>query len=136
MKRMVWNAVSTRKVEAVKDACSFASVANKLSTSVAVTFVGSKELEATADLLGLKKFFSVAPVIPGIAKFHSLEPLRNGLIRCRTYSYQSTWIEMGVQFSGSENEDLDQNDSDDQDSSSLSKGSNSTSSADEDETDQ
>ena len=82
MKRMVWNAVSTRKVEAVKDACSFASVANKLSTSVAVTFVGSKELEATADLLGLKKFFSVAPVIPGIAKFHSLEPLRNGLIRC------------------------------------------------------
>lgn len=134
MKRMVWNAVSTRKVEAVKDACSFASVANKLSTSVAVTFVGSKELEATADLLGLKKFFSVAPVIPGIAKFHSLEPLRNGLIRCRTFSYQSTWIEMGVQFSGSENEDLDQNDSDDQDSSSLSKGSNSTSSADEDET--
>ena len=79
VKRMVWNAVSTRKVEAVKDACSFASVANKLSTSVAVTFVGSKELEATADLLGLKKFFSVAPVIPGIAKFHSLEPLRNGL---------------------------------------------------------
>lgn len=79
MKCMVWNAVSTRKVEAVKDACSFASVANKLSTSVAVTFVGSKELEATADLLGLKKFFSVAPVIPGIAKFHSLEPLRNGL---------------------------------------------------------
>ena len=65
MKRMVWNAVSTRKVEAVKDACSFASVANKLSTSVAVTFVGSKELEATADLLRLKKFFSVAPVIPG-----------------------------------------------------------------------
>ncbi|CAH3183796.1 unnamed protein product [Porites lobata] len=91
---MVWNAVSTRKVEAVKDACSFASVANKLSTSVAVTFVGSKELEATEDLLGLKKFFSVTPVIPGIAKFHSLEPLRNGLIRCRTYSYQSTWIEM------------------------------------------
>ncbi|CAH3137795.1 unnamed protein product, partial [Porites lobata] len=41
---------------------------------------------------------------------------------------------MGVQFSGSENEDLNQNDSDDQDSSSLSKGSNSTSSADEDET--
>ena len=133
MKPMVWNAVSTRKVEAVKDACSFASVANKLSTSVAVTFVGSKELEATADLVGLKKFFSVAPVIPGIAKFHSLEPLRNGLIRCCTYSYQSTCIEMGVQFSGSENEDLDQNDSDDQDSSSLSKGSNSTSSADEDE---
>ncbi|CAH3185100.1 unnamed protein product [Porites lobata] len=47
---------------------------------------------------------------------------------------QSTWIEMGVQFSGSENEDLHQNDSDDQDSSSLSKGSNSTSSVDEDET--
>ncbi|CAH3176844.1 unnamed protein product, partial [Porites lobata] len=114
--------------------CSFASVANKLSTSVAVTYVGSKELEATADLLGLKKFFSVEPVIPGIAKFHSLEPLRNGLIRCRTFSYQSTWIEMGVQFSGSENEDLHQNDSDDQDSSSLSKGSNSTSSVDEDET--
>ena len=134
MKRMVWNAVSTRKVEAVKDACSFASVANKLSTSVAVTFVGPKELEATADLLGLTKFFSVAPVIPGIAKFHGLEPLRDGLICCRTYSYQSTCIEMGVQFSGSENEDLDQNDSDDQDSSSLSKGSNSTSSADEDET--
>lgn len=95
MKRMVWNAVSTRKVEAVKDACSFASVA--------VTFVESKELEATADLLGLKKFFSVAPVIPGIAKFHSLVPLRNGLIRCRTFSYQSTWIEMGVQFSVLEN---------------------------------
>ncbi|CAH3182897.1 unnamed protein product [Porites lobata] len=131
---MVWNAVSTRKVEAVKDACSFASVANKLSTSVVVTFVGSKELEATADLLGLKKFVSLTPLIPGIAKFHSLEPLRNGLIHCRTFSYQSTWIEMGVQFSGSENEDLDQNDSDDQDSSSLSKGSNSTSSADEDET--
>ena len=52
VKRMVWNAVSTRTVKAVKDACSFASVANKLSTSVAVTFVGSKELKATADLLG------------------------------------------------------------------------------------
>ena len=55
MKRMVWNAERWKQ----------SSVANKLSTSVAVTFVGSKELEATADLLGLKKFFSVAPVIPG-----------------------------------------------------------------------
>ena len=78
---MVWNVVSTRKVEAVKDACSFTGVANKLSKSVVVTFVGSEELGATADLLGLKKLFSVPPVISGIATFHSLEPLRNGLIR-------------------------------------------------------
>ena len=55
MKRMVWNAERWKQ----------SNVANKLSTSVAVTFVGSKELEATADLLGLKNFFSVAPVIPG-----------------------------------------------------------------------
>ena len=55
-------------------------------------------------------------------------------VAVHTLTRSSTWIEMGVQFSGSENEDLDQNDSDDQDSSSLSKGSNSTSSADEDET--
>ena len=26
-----------------------------------------------------------------MSKFHSLQPLENGLIRCRTYSIQSTW---------------------------------------------
>lgn len=105
MKRMVWNAVSTRKVEAVKDASSFAIVATNVCKSVTVTFVACEELEAAADLLGLKKCFSTAPAIPGIAKFHSLKPLKNGLILCRFYSYQSTWVEMGVQIPGSEDED-------------------------------
>lgn len=109
MKRMVWNAVSTRKVEAAKDASSFANVATNVCKSVTVTFVACEELEAAADLLGLKKCFSTAPAI---AKFHSLKPLKNGLILCRFYSYQSTWVEMGVQIPGSEDEDIDQSDSD------------------------
>ena len=114
MKRMVWNAVSKESWKQSKMHTHLQVFANRLSKSVVVTFIAYKELEATADLLRLKKF-SVEPVIPGIAKFHSLEPLRNGLIRSHRYSYQSTWNEIGVQCSGSENEDLDQNDSDDQD---------------------
>ncbi|KAJ7382977.1 cytoskeletal protein binding protein [Desmophyllum pertusum] len=74
----------------------------------------AKKLEAATDLLGLKKCFSAAPALPGIAKFHSLKPLKNGLILCRFYSYQSTWVEMGVQIPGSEDEDIEQSDSDEE----------------------
>ena len=87
VKRVVWKAVSTRKVLAVKDAKSFSDVATKFCKSLSVSFITSEELDATANSLCLEKCFMSAPMLPGISKLHCIEHLENGLARCRLYSY-------------------------------------------------
>ena len=96
VKRMVWNAVSTRKVHAVKDAKTFAEVAKSACNTINVVYLPKDQIDARARFLCLKNCFTSAPVLKGISKFHSLQPLENGLIRCRTYSIQSTWEDKGL----------------------------------------
>lgn len=52
VKRMVWKAISTRKVAVVNDAKTFADVAAKLCKSVKVTFICSEELGDTVSWPG------------------------------------------------------------------------------------
>ena len=68
VKRMVWNAV----------------------------YLSKDQIDAKAHSLCLTNCFTSAPALKGISKFHSLQPLENGLIRCRTYSIQSTWEDKGL----------------------------------------
>ena len=82
VKRMVWKAMSTRKVKIVKDA----NVASAFDKSVTISYIPSEEREITAIFIILKRFFSKAPKICGISKFHCLEPQNGSSI------YQSTWV--------------------------------------------
>ena len=93
VKRVVWKAVSTRKI-VVNDAKSFAKAASELCQAVDVEFVGSESLSTTAQSLELTKCFQSAPVVPGIAKYHCLEPIQNGALRCRLFSRQSEWVDV------------------------------------------
>ena len=77
VKRLVRNAVMTRKVAAVQDALSFYKVAKSLDIAVNVLLVTTKEINDMIDFLHLEKCFSEAPPTRGIAMFHciSLLPL-------------------------------------------------------------
>ena len=96
VKRMVWNAVSTRKVHPVTDAKTFAEVAKSACNTINVVYRSKDQIGARAHSLCLKNCFTSAPVLKGISKFHSLKPLENDLIRCRTYPIQSTWDDKGL----------------------------------------
>lgn len=89
VKRLVWNAVMTRKSPVVvDDAQSFFQVANSLQSSVTVSPLKQKEMNDISDSLHLEKCFSEALPIPGISRFHCIEPGRNSL-SCFLYSFQS-----------------------------------------------
>lgn len=96
VKRVVWNAVTTRKAPAVVDAQSFSEVASKFSKSVSVFLVKQLEINTISASLCLKKCFNAAPFLPGISKFHCIEPHKNGYIQCRQYSYQIDSVKNGV----------------------------------------
>ncbi|CAB4041133.1 Sentrin-specific protease 2 [Paramuricea clavata] len=74
VKRMEWNAVNSRKASEVVDAKTFYDAASKLTTSISVSFVSQKEMNDMYDLLCLQKYFNDAPPIPGISRFHCIEP--------------------------------------------------------------
>ena len=90
VKRLVWNAVMTRKVAAVQDALSFYKVAKSLDIAVNVLLVTAKEINDMIDLLHLEKCFSEAPPIRGIAMFHCIQPTKSGLVNCYLYSSQAS----------------------------------------------
>ena len=95
VKRVVWRAVSSRRVPVVADAQSFAQVASKLCKAVKVSFISSEELNRSADLLDLSTCFNEAAAIPGISKYHCIEPLENGLVCFRIHSSQAEYVELG-----------------------------------------
>ena len=89
VKRLVWNAVMTRKSPVVvHDAQSFFQVANSLQSAVTVSLLKRKEMNDISDSLHLEKCFSEALPIPGISRFHCMEPGGNSL-SCFLYSFQS-----------------------------------------------
>ena len=90
VKRLVWNAVTTRKVAAVQDALSIYKVAKSLDIAVNVLLVTSKEINDMIDSLHLQKCFSEAPPIHGIAMFHCIQPKKCGLVNCYLYSSQAS----------------------------------------------
>ena len=58
VKRMVWNAVSTRKVHSVQDAKTFAEVAKSTSKAMNVTYLSQEQIDTTAHSLRFKKCFT------------------------------------------------------------------------------
>jgi len=89
VKRLVWNAVMTRKSPViVDDAQSFFEVANSLQSSVTVSLLKQKEMNDISDSLRLEKCFSEALPIPGISRFHCIEPGGSSL-SCFLCSFQS-----------------------------------------------
>lgn len=79
VKRLVWNAVMSRKSPAIADAQS----------SVTVSLVNQKEMNDISDSLCLEKCFSEALPLPGISRFHCIEPQGDGSVNCHLYSSQS-----------------------------------------------
>ena len=89
VKCIVWNAVMSRKSPAVVDTQSFFELANSLTTSVKVSLVNRKEMKDISDSLCLDECFSEALRLPGISRFHCIEPQGDGSLNCRLYSLQS-----------------------------------------------
>lgn len=81
VKRFVWRAVSSRRVSLVADVVSFAKVASELRKAVKVSFISSEELVRSAHLLDLSTCFQEAATIPGISKYHCIEPQESGQAR-------------------------------------------------------
>ena len=71
------------------DAQSFFEVANNLTKSVTVSLVTQKEMNDISDSLCLEKCFSEALPLPGISKFHCIEPQGDGCVNCCPQSLQS-----------------------------------------------
>lgn len=90
VKRLVWNAVMTRAAPVVQDAQSFYTVASTLPMAVIVSFVSKKERDDVLSSLSMEKCFSEATPIPGISKFHCIQPTEDGFVNCRLYSSQLT----------------------------------------------
>ncbi|PFX27712.1 putative gluconokinase [Stylophora pistillata] len=77
-------------------------VASALCKAVKVSFISSEELDKSPDLLDLSSCFQEAPAIPGISKYHCIEPQENGQIRFRIYSSQPDYVELGDQHKKSD----------------------------------
>ena len=100
VKRVVWNAVLTRKVSTVLNAREFAKTAKDFCTSVKITLCSREDILKSSESLALDKCFKEAKSIRGIKRFHSIEPIKNGLVNCRLYSSQSpcTHLSSGKAF--------------------------------------
>ena len=68
---------------------SFFELANSLTTSVKVSLVNRKEMKGVSDSQCLEECFSEALRLPGISRFHCIEPQGDGSLSCRLYSLQS-----------------------------------------------
>ena len=88
VKRIVWNAVVSRKATVV-DAQSFVELDSSISKSANISLVNKKEIKHISESIGLEKCFSEAKPLPGISRFHCIEPQGNGSVNCCLYSLQS-----------------------------------------------
>lgn len=88
VKRLVYNAVTTRAAPVVQDAHSFYQVASALPMAVNVSLVSKKERDEILSSLCMEKCFLEAPPIHGISQFHCIEPTEKGFVNCRLYSSQ------------------------------------------------
>ena len=98
VKRTVWNAVSTRKVQSVPSAKSFANVAQQFCQSTGITLITKEAIKKVSKRLHLEKVFNNAKTVPGIQKFHSMDvDPKKRCVRFRLYSTQDTHEKMLVQ---------------------------------------
>lgn len=54
-----------------------------------VTFIPEKEINEKMASLGLNKCFSEAPSLPGISRFHCIEPDGEGFLTCPLYTTET-----------------------------------------------
>ncbi len=98
VKRTVWSAVSTRKVQSVTSAKSFADVAQQFCQSTGITLITKEAVEKGSKRLNLEKVFNHAETVPGISKFHCMEiDPKTTCVRFRLYSSQDTHAKQLVQ---------------------------------------
>lgn len=88
VKRVVWTAVSTRKVPQVLNAEEFAKVATQMCKSIGIHLYLNEDIDKSSSKLGLDECFKQAKPIPGIKKIHCLDPTDGGHLHCRLYSNQ------------------------------------------------
>ena len=98
VKRTVWNAVSTRKVQSITSAECFAVVAQQFCQSTDITLITRKAIEKVSKKLNLEEVFGDAKPVPGISKFHCMEvnPKMRSVRFC-LYSSQDTHANQLVQ---------------------------------------
>ena len=75
--------------------------------AVKINFISSKELDRSADLLDLSTCFQEATAIPGISKYHCIEPQEGGQVRFRIYSSQLHYVELGDPHKSDSNSESD-----------------------------
>lgn len=98
VKRTVWSAVSTKKVQSVTSAKSFADVAQQFCQSTDITLITRKATEKVSKKLNLEKVFENAKTVPGISKFHCMEiDPKTRCVRFHLYSLQDTHAKQLVQ---------------------------------------
>ena len=88
VKRVVWTAVSTRKVPQVLNAEEFAKVATQMCKSIGIHLYLNEDIDKSSSKLGLDECFKQAKPIPVIKKIHCLDPTDGGHLHCRLYSNQ------------------------------------------------
>ena len=86
VKRVVWCAVSTRKVPTVVGAEEFAKTAAKFCKSVNIKLYLKKDIDDSSSSLELDECFEQAKSIPGISKIHCIELTQRGELHCHLYS--------------------------------------------------
>ena len=102
VKRMVWGAVSTRKVSNVQDAVTFAKIAVQFCNSVNIQLCLKKDIDDYSSCIELDRCFEQATPIPGISKIHCIEPAMKGQLRNHLYSSQPSIIHETEQSSDGE----------------------------------
>ena len=88
VKRVVWTAVSTRKVPQVLNAEEFAKVATQMCKSIGSHLYLNEDIDKSSSKLGLDECFKQAKPIPGIKKIHCLDATDGDHLHCRLHSNQ------------------------------------------------
>ena len=88
VKRVVWTAVSTRKVPQVLNAEEFAKVATQMCKSLGIHLYLNEDIDKSSSKMALHECFKQAKSIPGIKKVHCLDPSDGNHLHCLLYSNQ------------------------------------------------
>lgn len=102
VKRMVWGAMSTRKVSNVHNAVTFAKITAQFCKSVNIQLCLKKDIDDYSNHWELDKCFEQATPIPEISKIHCIEPAMKGQLRHHLYSSQPSTIHETEQSSDGE----------------------------------
>ena len=85
MRRIVWTAVLTRKVPQELNVEEFANAATKIYNSIKTHLCLNVDIDKFTSKLRLDESFKQLKPIPGIKRFHSLDPTNGDNLHCRLY---------------------------------------------------